>query len=245
MATDFHHFQGTTYVNHKSMSKYIVVALVSAVTAIGTSMVVAAPAQAYTESSTAPTTAVSNVARGGTIKVRVNNHGSKVLKRVSTLWKDGKRVYDWSPKPGAYKVKSIIKYQKRITTETENWVPWSDCAEYSYEGFDACAEGNYGDWETVTTTRLGSKQSVTRWNGVRVHSDETPGCVSLSEFRAVKDGMTQSRVHGIFGTRGHVEYEGSGGVGREYRTCTGDPDWSYVSVDYNPRVWFKWRYISY
>ena len=31
---------------------------------------------------------------------------------------------------------------------------------------------------------------------------------------------------------------------REYVTCEGN-DWSYVSVDFNPRVWFKWRYIDW
>src|SRR5687768_15487039 len=127
MASDFHHFQGTIHLKNKSICQYIVAALVSIVTAIGVSVIVAAPAQASTSS--APTTSVDNVAKGRTIKVHVNSHGSKVLKRVSTLWKDGKRISDWSPKPGAYKVKSLIKYQKRITTETETWVPWSDCAE--------------------------------------------------------------------------------------------------------------------
>ena len=61
--------------------------------------------------------------------------------------------------------------------------------------------------------------------------------------------MTMARVHNIFGTAGRVTHSGSGGVGREYRTCSGDPDWSFASVDYEwsrgaQRVWFKWIYIS-
>ena len=211
----------------------------------------AGPTYADTTSSTAaPTTSAPGVAKGRSIKVYVSNHGSKVLSRASTLWKDGKRVFDWSPKPGAYKVKSVIKFQKRITTEKNVWVPDWDCADYSYDGYDACAEDEYGYWDWETATTLGAKQTVTRWNNTRVYADETPGCVSTAEYRAVQDGMTMTKVHGIFGTAGRVTNSGSGGVGREYATCTGDPEWSYVSVDYDwsrgaQRVWFKWQYLSF
>jgi hypothetical protein len=206
---------------------------------------------------------VADVARGKTIKVRLYAGGSKVLRRVNTLWQDGRRVYDWSPRPGLYKVRSVISYQLVTSTDQDVWIPDSDCATYSQAGYDANYDGDYDDyeyneyppynacaphehgyWDWRTTTTVGAKKKVTRYNSVRVHADETPGCVSHAEFVAVKDGMTQARVHNIFGTTGVIESRGSMGVGREYETCAGD-EWSYVSVNYNPRVWFKWEYISY
>lgn len=79
---------------------------------------------------------------------------------------------------------------------------------------------------------------------------DTPNCVSKREFKRVKDGMTKARVHRIFDVNGKREYSGSGGEGRSYRPCEGDPDWSYITVNYErykgaKRVWFKWRYISW
>ena len=209
----------------------------------------APPVHADTYSSSEPTTWVPNVAKGKTIKVHVDNRGSKILSRTSTLWQNGVRVYDWSPRPGLYNVKNVLRFQKRITTDRDVWVPDWDCAYYSDDWYDACAEGEFGYWDYETTSTLGAQQSVTRWNRVRVYADETPGCVSTTEFRAVKDGMTMAKVHGIFGTAGVVTNRGSAGLGREYATCTGDR-WSYVSVDYEwtrsaYRVWFKWQYISY
>jgi Ni/Co efflux regulator RcnB len=207
--------------------------------------VAAAPASAGT--SKVPTINVPNVAKGKTIRVYTNNRGSKVVKRVNTLWKNGRRINDWSPRPGLYKVKSVITYQARTTTTTKVWIPDVYCSgDYDENGeWDPNLQcEDYGYWDWKTTTKLGPKKRTIDYDSVRVHADETPGCVSRTEFRAVKDGMTQTRVHRIFGTTGHVEYSGSGGVGREYETCTGD-EWSYVSVDFNPRVWFKWQYISY
>ena len=222
--------------------KKLALALTALLT-VGTFVSVAAPVQAAT--STAPTVSTPMVPRGHTIKVYVDTHDSKVLSRASSLWQSGHRVYDWSPKPGLYKVKSVIKYQIETSTENEVWVPASYCADYSYEGYDGCAAGEYGYYDYQTVTTLSSAKWVTRYTYARVDTDETPGCVSYTEFQAVKKGMTQASVHSIFGTTGHVTNTGSGGTDREYRTCTGDPDWSYVEVDYNPRVWFKWRYISY
>jgi len=77
----------------------------------------------------------------------------------------------------------------------------------------------------------------------------TPGCVTRAEFRRVHDGMTRSTVTAKFGTGGHITHEswGSGGhnVTVEYRTCAGDPAWSYAEVDFtNNHEWFKWIYIS-
>ena len=185
--------------------KKILLALM-ALLVIGTPLAIAGPATAATSS--APTTSAANVARGHSIRVVVNAHGSKVLSRTSTLWQNGHRVYDWSPKPGLYKVKSEIRYQIKTTTEKNVWVPAGYCADYSRDGYDhnddgdfadyyddtpydACADGEYGDWDYRTVTKLSTAKSVTRYNYVRVHTDETPGCVSHAEYRAVKDGMTQ------------------------------------------------------
>jgi hypothetical protein len=224
------------------MKKFLLALM--ALLVIASPLAIAGPASAAT--TTAPTTSAPSVARGHTIKVAVNAHGSKVLSRTSTLWQNGHRIYDWSPKPGLYKVKSVLRYQTKTTTTTDDlvWTPYEDCEDYSYDGYDACAEDEIGYWDNKVVTTLSAARSITRYNYSRVYADETPGCVSYSEFKAVKNGMTQARVHSIFGTTGKVTYSGSGGTGREYKTCTGDPDWSYVDVDFNPRVWFKWRYIS-
>lgn len=237
--------------------------LLGIVTALALALpTVAISTPAHAGTSKAPTVRTPNVAKGKTIKVRVNKRGSKILRRTSTLWKDGRRVHDWSPKPGSYRVKTVIRYQQKTTKWRDVWVPDRDCADYSEEGYDdngdgdfddyydvepydACAPDEIGYWDYRRTVKLSGKKKVTRWTTVKVAHDESPGCVSRSEFRAVKDGMTQAKVHGIFGTTGRVTYRSSGGVGREYDTCTGDPDWSYVQVDYNPRVWFKWQYIAY
>ena len=82
--------------------------------------------------------------------------------------------------------------------------------EYCYGDYDedgywddtlGCEDYGYWDWKTTTKLNPG-KRRITRINTVRVAKDETPGCVSRSEFRAVKDGMSQAKVHGIFGTTG-------------------------------------------
>jgi hypothetical protein len=247
---------------------------IAALVAIATTLAVAPGAGATVPSgasiydrSSAPTVTTPGVAKGRTIRVYVDSNDSKVLSRTSTLYRGSKRIKDWSPVPGAYRVKTVVRYQQRVSWENEVWQPWSDCADYSEaanpgyddngdgdyddwwdeeptDGFDACAEGQYGDYDYNYGTSLGGTRTLTRWTNVRVAADESPGCVSRAEFRQVKDGMTQAKVHRIFGTRGKVNYSGSGGVGREYVTCAGD-EWSYVEVDFNPRVWWKWMYISY
>jgi len=74
----------------------------------------------------------------------------------------------------------------------------------------------------------------------------TPGCVTLTEYRAVTKGMTQLQVARRFGTYAHpywggatYSYTGDFGneVDREYRVCTsaGRPmaSWrGYVDVDF-------------
>jgi hypothetical protein len=188
-----------------------------------------APANAATTSSTyssAPTIYAPNVARGKTIPITINAHGSKVLSRSNTLWQNGHRVYDWSPKPGLYKVKSVIRYQIKKTTTT--WTSDPQCLD------DGWSDEQCRDWwegtEDKAVTYLASRL-VTRYDYARVAADETPGCVSGAEFNLIKNGMSQSRVHSIFGTSGRVMTSGSGGVSREYATCEGNRDWSYVEVD--------------
>lgn len=230
------------------MRKFILGLLATLV--VGTATVlVTAPAEAASSTTTkAPTTWADNVARGRTVRVGVDNHGSKVLARTSTLWQGRHRVNDWSPKPGAYKVRSVLTYQTKTTTKTRYWVPDEYCyGDYDEDGYwdDTLGCEDYGYWDWKTTTKLNpGKRRITRINTVRVAKDETPGCVSRSEFRAVKDGMSQAKVHGIFGTTGWVESAGSMGTTREYETCAGD-EWSYAEVSFDPRVWFKWIYISY
>lgn len=241
------------------MKKFILGAVAAAAVAAPVALA-ASPASAAT--SKAPSMSAPSVNKGQTIKVYINNHGSKLVSKANTLWQNGHRVSDWSPKPGTYKVKSVIKWRPKTTTQRKAWVSDRDCDSYSdpgydengdgdyndpwdYPPYDACAIGEYGHWHYSTITSYGAKRTVTRYDHARVASDESPGCVSGSEFRAIRDGMTQAKVHSIFGTSGWVTNTGSGGTTREYTTCEGDPDWSYVEVDFDPRVWFKWRYISY
>jgi hypothetical protein len=242
--------------------KKLLLALMGLVAVVAPVVAMAAPADAAT--TTAPTMYAPNVARGHTIPVRINAHGSKVLSRSNTLWQGNHRIYDWSPKPGLYKVKSVIRYQTKTTTGKDVWVPNPDCADYSYEyesydenvdgdyndpgdwerdAYDACAPDHWGEYEWRTTVKYNASRLVTRYDYARVALDETPGCVSAAEYRLIKNGMTPAKVHSIFGTTGHVTTGGSM-VTREYETCEGN-SWSYVEVDYDPRVWFKWRYIDY
>lgn len=77
----------------------------------------------------------------------------------------------------------------------------------------------------------------------------SPGCVTRNEFRRVDtnggDAWNRDKVTRVFGTRGRVDSYGSGGTSVDYRTCAGDPDWSYAEVDFdNGRAWWKWIYIS-
>jgi hypothetical protein len=221
------------------MRKFLLALLGLAVVAVPIVAITAPANAASTSTSTAPTMYAPNVARGHTIPVRINAHGSKVLSRSNTLWKSGHRVYDWSPKPGLYKVKSVIRYQTKTTTRTTVVDP--DCLSYDYTEQE-CRDMA---WTTTkSTSKYNRSRLVTRYDYARVALDETPGCVSGAEFNAVRNGMTQAKVHSIFGTRGWVESSGSGGTNREYVTCEGN-EWSYVEVDFDPRVWWKWRYIDW
>ena len=64
-----------------------------------------------------------------------------------------------------------------------------------------------------------------------VHAD-TSGCVTKSEFRAVKKGFNMDRVHNRFDTSGHLESQFGAYKSREYRACR-HPRYSYVSVTYH------------
>lgn len=234
-----------------------VVKLVSRILSIGllaSLLALAGPAQADLSidwRSTAPVAVTKRlVGKGVTIKVTTKTHGSKVVKTSRSLWKGKKRIRDWSPQPGRYRVKTVFQWQRRVHLSGEVWVPSSNCDDFSTNGYDACAEGEYGDWDWQNEVRLEPRRSITRWRTVTVAKDETPGCVSRAEFRAVKDGMTMSKVRSIFGTNGRSNYTSSHSRGRTYHTCAGDPDWSYAEVDFWKqkgayRVWFKWIYIDW
>ena len=78
----------------------------------------------------------------------------------------------------------------------------------------------------------------------------SPGCVTRAEFRKIDtngwDATSRARVTAIFGTRGHVTSYGSGGTEVEYEPCAGDPDYSWVDVDFeHGRAWFKWMSVIY
>ena len=79
-------------------------------------------------------------------------------------------------------------------------------------------------------------------------SADTPGCVTVREYRRVQDGMTLRRVDSIFDTFGRLESQGGGYMSREYNPCAGDR-YSYVYVSYAYyngawRVYYKTIYIS-
>jgi len=213
------------------MRKFILILMGLGV--IMSSLALATPANAATSS--APTMYAPSVARGKTIPARINAHGSKIVSKTNTLWKSGhRRVTDWSPRPGLYNVKSVIRY--RIKTST--WVSDPEClVDYSDRDCKSWGEGH-------STATYGSIKSVTRYDAARVSTNYTPGCVSYREFKAVKNGMTQTKVRSIFGASGKLISSGSFGTSREYQTCEGN-SWSYVWVDFSPRVSWKWRYIDW
>jgi hypothetical protein len=221
-----------------------------------------APAQAATTSDV-PTTSTNNpVPRGHKIRVNVNAHGSKVVSKSSVVYSGGRRVRDMSPAPGLYTVKTTIKYQLKTTTRSRVWVPDSDCADYSYEGYDdngdgdyndyydeapydACAPGEYGYYDTRKDVTYSRTKKVVRSNRVRVQSDESPGCATFSEYRAIRKGMTQPKVQKLVGAVGHISYKfltpDYSHITREFSICNGD---SYDSMDiefykYSPRGIFK------
>lgn len=80
-------------------------------------------------------------------------------------------------------------------------------------------------------------------------SADTPGCVTVREYRSVYDGMPLRRVDYIFDTFGELVSQGGGYMRREYRPCAGDRYYSYVDVYYRYyngtwRVYYKDIYIS-
>jgi hypothetical protein len=228
----------------------------AALAAVIAPILISAPANAALEEdhrSSAPTTTVTRtLARGATIRVSVNAHESKILARTTTVWLSGHRIYDWSPQPGTYTVKSIVRWQTRIFEYGDVWVPDGDCADYSTDGYDgdddgyfdgwddeypydACAEDGQGVWDTVDRARLGAQHTTTRYNTVTISTDETPGCVSRSEWGAAKPGMTRTRVHSIFGTSGtHSDGWGSNNEIDEYRHYRSCPSFGgHLSINYD------------
>lgn len=222
------------------------------------------PAEAGTtvdSHSSAPRAYGTKVAKGHRLQVATSGGGSKILSRKVAFYKGAKRVGTKRPKPGVYRAKVAWRYQLRYQGTQDYWVADEYCDDgyydyvyhpeiddYIYEWVEGeCYDDGYWDYRDVSW--LSGVRKKVQWVKVRVSTDETPGCVSRTEFRAVKDGMTVAQVHRIFGTRGTLSYAGSSGVGREYATCSGN-EWSYVDVDYSwssgaHRVWFKWQYIDY
>ncbi|MEJ7705803.1 MAG: hypothetical protein WKF82_00165 [Nocardioidaceae bacterium] len=75
------------------------------------------------------------------------------------------------------------------------------------------------------------------------HAD-TPGCVTKSEFRAVKNGWSTVRVHNRFDTSGRLVSQSGAYRSREYRPCR-HPRYSYISVSYDHgRVDYKSAYFG-
>jgi hypothetical protein len=73
-------------------------------------------------------------------------------------------------------------------------------------------------------------------------SADSPGCVTRSEFRAVRNGWNLHRVHNKFDTSGRLEFASGAYKSREYRPCN-NPRYSYVSVSYDHgRVYSKSAY---
>ncbi|UNX56551.1 hypothetical protein MF406_18025 (plasmid) [Georgenia sp. TF02-10] len=59
------------------------------------------------------------------------------------------------------------------------------------------------------------------------------GCVTEPEYRRVKRGMTQTKVHRVFGTKGRVTTQGYGMKFRQYKVC--NDRFGFVTVDYTKR----------
>ena len=173
----------------------------------------------------APTTGTNSsfVEPGGSMRgeVYVSDHDSVVLDRTATLWKDGRRVYDWSPtQPGVYNVKTVIRWQERIFSKVPVWKPNPGCAD---SGINGCDEGYDGRWNLVSESRLGKTATVTRRNGIRMLANATPGCITRTEFGQVTKGMTLTRVRHVTGMAGDTTETFSGANGtallRTYTTC--------------------------
>ncbi len=59
----------------------------------------------------------------------------------------------------------------------------------------------------------------------------TPGCVTLKEFRGAEKGWNIDRVHNRFDDRGRLSFKSGPYKDREYRPCK-KPGSSYMSVSY-------------
>jgi hypothetical protein len=219
-------------------------------------------AQAATTSGVPTTSTNGPVPKGGTIRIYVNNHGSKIVNKWTSLFRGTQRVRDMSPAPGVYTAKTTIKYRIKTTTSTRVWVADSDCDYYSEEGwddngdgdyndywdtepYDGCAKGEFGWYRTKRQITYGSSRKVVRSHQVRVQSDESPGCATFSEYKAVRNGMTTARVQKIVGASGHLSYRfltpSYSHITREFKLCNGD-SWDSMDIElykYSPRGIFK------
>lgn len=64
----------------------------------------------------------------------------------------------------------------------------------------------------------------------------TPGCVIKGEYRAVKKGMTKTKVAHVFGTGGkRLSIASSGGYASEIRTYKACSKYSVVSIAFDRR----------
>jgi hypothetical protein len=243
------------------MKKFIGAAALALAT-IGATIALTGPAQAATVSGVPTTYTNGPVPKGHTIRAYVNNQGSKIISKSTALFTGGHRVRDMSPAPGVYTAKSTVKYQVKTTRWARVWVSDYDCADYSYEGYDdngdgdyndpydavpydACAPGEMGYYDSQRHFVYGKTKKVVRSNQVRVQSDDSPGCATFSEYKAVRKGMTQQHVQKIVGAAGHISYKfltpGYSHITREFSICNGD---SYDSMDiefykYSPHGVFK------
>lgn len=72
----------------------------------------------------------------------------------------------------------------------------------------------------------------------------TPGCVTKSEFRAVKKGWSMERVHHRLDTSGRLVSQSGAYRSREYRACR-HPRFSYISLSYDHgRLDYKSAYFG-
>ncbi|MBY9073639.1 hypothetical protein K1X13_02275 [Nocardioides sp. WL0053] len=73
-------------------------------------------------------------------------------------------------------------------------------------------------------------------------SADTPGCVTKTEFKKVREGWSIKRVHNTFDTAGKQSMFMSGYQSREYKACV-KPSWSIIMVDYEKKAGV-WRVSS-
>jgi hypothetical protein len=81
---------------------------------------------------------------------------------------------------------------------------------------------------------LGALVGVSTLTGSAAHAaNGTPGCVTQTEFRMVRNGMTRPQVARVFGTDGRTaassRYGGYRAMVRSYKGCR---QFSYISVGF-------------